>query len=70
MDKIKIGKLNLLDIVIIVLLILCVAFAIFKFMPKNNTISGEEQSNTFSYTIRVEGISSTSSDMIKVGVNI
>lgn len=70
MDKIKIGKLNLLDIVIIVLLVLCIAFAVFKFIPKNNAITGEEQSNTFSYTIRVEGISDTSADMIKVGDNI
>ncbi|MBO5179151.1 MAG: DUF4330 family protein [Clostridia bacterium] len=70
MDKIKIGKLNLLDIIIILLLILCVAFAVFKFMPKKNVANGEEQSNSFSYTIRVEGISNTSADMIKVGDNI
>lgn len=70
MDKIKIGKLNLLDIIIILLLILCVAFAVYKFIPKSNVTTGEEQSNTFSYTIRVEGISNTSADMLKVGDNI
>lgn len=70
MDKIKIGKLNLLDIIIILLLILCVIFVVFKFIPDSNTTSGEEKNNIFSYIIRVEGISNTSADMLKVGDDI
>lgn len=67
MDKIKIGKLNIFDIIVIVLVIFCIVFAIFKFLPKGNNGTSAEKTNTFSYVIRVEGISDTSGDMIKIG---
>lgn len=67
MDKIKIGKLNLFDILIIALIICCVIFAIFKLLPKSSSDSMGEKANSFSYVIKVEGISETSGEMIKVG---
>ncbi len=66
MDKIKIGKLNIVDIIVITLIILCVIFAVIKFLPESND-NVTEKANTFTYIVRVEGISETSEEMIKVG---
>ena len=70
MDKIKIGKLNIFDIIVIFLLIICIVFAIWKFWPKSVSTNVLEKTNKFSYVIRVEGISNTSEEMIKVGDDI
>lgn len=70
MDKIKLGKLNLFDIIVILLIIICVAFLILKFIPKDTSDDAKVQNNTFTYEFKVEGISSTSSDMIEVGDDV
>ena len=67
MDKIKIGKLNLFDIIVIAIVLLCIIFMVIKFWPQNSDSNITEQNNKFSYVVRVEGISATSADMIKVG---
>lgn len=67
MDKIKIGKLNIFDIVVLIIIIFCVLFAIIKFLPQRNNENVVGKTNEFSYVIRVEGISNTSAEMIKVG---
>lgn len=67
MDKIKIGKLNIFDILVIGLIICCVVFAIFKLVPKSSNGSTSEKTNSFSYVIKIEGISETSGEMLKVG---
>lgn len=67
MDKIKIGKLNIFDIAVLIIIIFCVVFAIIKFLPQRNNKNVVGKTNEFSYVIRVEGISNTSAEMIKVG---
>ena len=67
MDKIKIGKLNIFDITVLIIMIFCVIFAIIKFLPQKNNENVVGKTNEFSYVIRVEGISNTSAEMIKVG---
>lgn len=67
MDKIKIGKLNIFDIVVIILIVFCIALVLFKFIPQNANGDVSEKANKFTYIVRVEGISETSKDMIKVG---
>lgn len=67
MDKIKIGKLNLFDIIVIAIVLLCIIFMVIKFLPQGSDSNITEQNNKFSYVVRVEGISNTSADMIKVG---
>lgn len=67
MDKIKIGKLNIFDIVVIALIVCCIILVLFKFIPGNANGDVSEKTNKFSYVVRVEGISETSGDMIKVG---
>lgn len=67
MDKIKIGRLNIFDIVVIALIICCIILVLLKFIPQNMSSDMTEKSNKFSYVVRIEGISKTSEDMIKVG---
>lgn len=67
MNKIKIGKLNIFDIVVIALIVCCIILVLFKFIPKSANGGVSEKTNKFSYVVRVEGISETSRDMIKVG---
>ena len=69
--KIKIGKLNFLDIIII--LVILVFIGIFMITNMNSgdegaIATGNNNVNTkFIYTISVDGLSDTSAQMIKVG---
>ena len=71
LKNIKIGKLNILDIVII--LVIAVFIGVFAFSKINSSdnnavATGNSSVNSkFTYTISVKGISETGKDVIKIG---
>lgn len=67
--EIKIGKLNVVDLTIILFVVIFfVIFGVGKIKNSGDNITPTSSSNiTFSYTLKVEGISETSRDMLKVG---
>lgn len=71
LKEIKFGKLNVLDIAIVLIVIVCVG--VFGLTRLNSSKEGtvatgnNSVSSKFTYTISIKGISETSRDMLKVG---
>lgn len=74
LSNIKIGKLNILDLAIILIIILFIGiFLITKNSASSNLSSNVENSgttNSFIYTIKIEGLSETSTEMFKIGDDV
>lgn len=56
------GKISIVDLLVIVLLIACIVFVVFKLQAKNE-ITGS--GTTFEYTVKVEGIRQVSLDALR-----
>ena len=70
-NDIKLGKLNILDIIIIGVIVVFIAILGIGYIKNNNndeiSAVNSNSNTTFKYSILIEGISQTSETMFKVG---
>lgn len=74
LKEMKIGKLNILDLAIILIIIIFIGIFILNKIS-NSTSDGTNITNsnvttTFSYTFLIESLSETSKDMLKIGDDV
>ena len=74
LKEIKLGKFNILDISIFIIIALFIGiFAFNKLNVQNesgNIVTSNANQSTFSYTILVEGLSESSRDMFRIGDDV
>ena len=74
LNEIKIWKLNILDLIIVLIIVIFAGtFAVSHINSNDNAAIATGNNNVgtkFTYTISVEGLSSTSKEMLKVGDDV
>jgi len=64
-DKKLFGKLNIVDVILIIVILILIVGVIYKLSDKEISVSNN--SHVFNYTVKVQNVRPTSADILKVG---
>ncbi|MDD4066696.1 MAG: DUF4330 family protein [Clostridia bacterium] len=64
-DKKLFGKLNIVDVILIIVILILIVGVVYKLSDKEIAVSKNNQ--VFNYTVKVQNVRPTSADILKVG---